>query len=155
MPVWVVRAGRGGLHADAFEELGVVALSVEPVPSVAGLSQAEIIEHAVARPDVNAARARGHAAMLFRFANEIHVGDLVVTPDAENATVLVGRVVGGYEYRHAVPIPGHRHVRRVAWFGRMSRGRAVEASTTSDRRADGGLQARRAGCGGAGGRSAR
>lgn len=121
MTVWVVRAGRGGLHADAFEEHSLVALSVERVPSVAGLSHEEIVGHAVGRHDVNPARARGHAAMLYRFANELGVGDLVLTPDAEDATVLVGRIVGDYEYRDEVPVAGHQHVRRVAWFGRLSR----------------------------------
>ena len=46
---------------------------------------------------------------------------LVLTPDAENATVLVGRIDGDYEYRDDAPITGHQHVRRVTWFGRMSR----------------------------------
>lgn len=121
MAVWVIRAGRGGLHADAFEEHAIVALSVEHVPSIAGLSHEKITEHAIARKDVNAARARGHAAMLYRFANELHVGDFVLTPNAEDASVLVGRIVGEYEYRDDPPIPGDQHVRRVEWFGRLSR----------------------------------
>lgn len=121
MTVWVVRAGRGGLHADAFEEHCLVALGVERVPSAAGLSHEEIVEHAISRREVNPARARGHAAMLYRFANELRVGDLVLTPDAEDATVLVGRIASDYEFRDEGPIAGHQHVRRVAWFGRMSR----------------------------------
>lgn len=117
----MVRAGKGGLHADAFEKHGIVALGVERVPSVTDLSQEEIVKHAVSRPDVNPARARGHAAMLYRFANEMHVGDLVLTPDATDASVLVGRVAGDYEYRDEAPIPNQKHIRHVEWFGRIER----------------------------------
>jgi restriction system protein len=122
MDVWVVRAGQGGRHADAFEAQGIVAVAIERVPSVAGLSREEIAGSAVARADVNVARSRGHAAMLYRFANEMQPDDLVLTPDAEDANVLVGRVVGDYEYREDEAISGHHHVRRVIWLGRIARG---------------------------------
>ena len=59
--------------------------------------------------------------MLYRFANEMHVGDLVLTPDAADASVLVGRIAGDYEYRDETPIPDHQHVRRVEWLGRVER----------------------------------
>jgi predicted Mrr-cat superfamily restriction endonuclease len=84
------------------------------------MSLDEIAQRVVAGEEVNAARARGHAAMLYRFANELHIGDLVLTPNTEDATVLVGRVAREYEYRGDAPIPGHQHVRRVEWFGRLS-----------------------------------
>jgi restriction system protein len=116
---WVVRAGQGGRNADAFEETGIVAVGVEGVPNIAGLSREQIADRAVARADVNQARSRGHASMLYRFANEIQRDDLVLTPDAEDADVLVGRVVGDYEYRED-EATGHPHVRRVKWLGRIA-----------------------------------
>jgi len=118
--VWVVRAGQGGRHAATFEERGIVAVEVDRVPDVAGLSRKEIAEHAVARLDVNQAKSAGHAAMLYRFANELQLGDVVLTPVAGDASVLVGRIIGAYEY-HEDGIDGHRHVRRVEWLGRVER----------------------------------
>jgi predicted Mrr-cat superfamily restriction endonuclease len=59
--------------------------------------------------------------MLYRFANEMQIGNLVLTPDAEAMTVLVGRIASDYEYRNKPPIPDHQHVRRVEWLGRVRR----------------------------------
>ena len=118
--VWVVRAGPGGRHAEAFERAGIVAVSVEGVPSIVGLTWEEVSAQATRQPGENPARARGHAAMLYRFANELKTGDLVLTPEPDGAGLLVGRLINDYEYReHAAD--GHRHVRRVEWLGHVSR----------------------------------
>jgi predicted Mrr-cat superfamily restriction endonuclease len=54
--------------------------------------------------------------MLYRFAQDMRVGDAVLTRDTESGDVLVGSVAGNYEYlRHALE-SGHHPVRRVKWL---------------------------------------
>jgi restriction system protein len=77
--VWVVRAGRGGRYAAEFEAHGMVAIGFSDFPSVAGLTREEITSLATA--DLAPAAAGVAAGQLLRFAQEIHVGDLVVSPD--------------------------------------------------------------------------
>ena len=117
---WVVRAGRGSQHAAKFEQLSVIALSFPTVPSIAGWPRQEAVERVVELLDAPPAKALGYAGILYRFAHEIAVGDIVVTPDSERGQVLLGRVTGDYEYRESAPITGHCHVRRVAWIGRVA-----------------------------------
>lgn len=68
------------------------------------------------------AKALGYASVLYRFAREIAVADLVVTPDSARADLLAGRVVSEYEFCEPPPIAGHPHVRRVDWLGRLAWG---------------------------------
>jgi hypothetical protein len=57
----------------------------------------------------------GHQAarQLHQFANEMDVGDAVVTPTAHGRSASVGIIVGEYEYVDTRP--GFRHVRAVRW----------------------------------------
>jgi hypothetical protein len=65
--------------------------------------------------------ASGTAGMLWRFANEIVPGDLVLTPDPETRELHVGTVTGEYEFRSNPPVEGYPNVRPVDWSRRFSR----------------------------------
>jgi restriction system protein len=59
--------------------------------------------------------------MLWRFTNEIKVGDLVLTPDPETRELHAGRITGDYEFRPDPPVEGYPNVRAVEWFTNFSR----------------------------------
>lgn len=62
------------------------------------------------------------ANQLTAFANEMQVGDEVVTFDPPSrTTVLVGRIVGDYQYEDPATVPDHPHVREVEWLGTTAR----------------------------------
>jgi predicted Mrr-cat superfamily restriction endonuclease len=56
-----------------------------------------------------------------RFANEMQVGDIVVTPHAEERRVFFGEVTGEYVFDDAGPIPALPHTRAVRWLGDVAR----------------------------------
>jgi predicted Mrr-cat superfamily restriction endonuclease len=119
---WVVRAGRGSQHARDFERLGLIAVGFPTVPSVAGWTRDQTLERVVALLEEPSAKALGYASVLYRFAYDINIGDLVMTPDAKSGELLAGRVSGDYEFREPAPIRDHNHVRRVDWLGRIAWG---------------------------------
>lgn len=63
---------------------------------------------------IGEARLNSWSAAIFCFANDIHIGDLVVMPLADEGFFAAGRVRGGYEYvENAFDL---RHVRDVTWI---------------------------------------
>lgn len=93
--VWVIRAGPKGSYADDFERHGVVGVALPTIGSVAGISPTEVRQQVVQklRPE-QPARAPGYGFMLYRFAHEIAISDLLVTPDGVRGELLFGRVWG-------------------------------------------------------------
>ena len=65
--------------------------------------------------------------MLYRFVNEVEVGDLVVSTHSEDRAAFFGTVTGGYRYTEDFPLPEFRHVRDVRWLGSLDRDRELGA----------------------------
>ena len=116
--VWVVRAGKGGQYASDFEELGLVAIGFAEISSVEGLDRDEIFDRAKTALGSKGGNVGGQ---IYRFADAMEVGDLVVVPDGGTRELLYGRVKGPYEHPTEAPLEGFRHVRKVEWLGRRNR----------------------------------
>ncbi len=118
--VWVVRAGKGGKNAADFEQQGLIAIGFAPIGDVTGKNRDQLFDYA---RNLIGSKAGNVAGQVHRFANSIHVGDLVAVPDGQNRELLYGTVTGDYEYRNAPVIEGTqwRHVRTVKWLGRRNR----------------------------------
>jgi predicted Mrr-cat superfamily restriction endonuclease len=108
--VWVVRAGRRGRFAADFHAAGTAAIGWGGFGDLAGRDRAELV--AAARELGGERNAATTAGMLFRFANEIAVGDWVLMPVSARRELHAGRVTGPYEHRAGDRYP---HVRPVAW----------------------------------------
>lgn len=120
--IWVVRAGSGGAYAATFEELGYVALGSAPVCDVSGFERDGIREAlARERPEDSSGRLNTAAGQLYRFVNEMRVGDYVVTPDQGTRELLIGKIAGEYEYFAEPVVSTFHHARRVEWMFRRSR----------------------------------
>ncbi len=118
---WVVRSGRKGRYASRFEAGGFIAIRFHPVGDVSGLSRDRVKELVASKRPGPKAKVSADAGMLYRFANEIEAGDIVITPDARTRELLFGEVAGPYEYRETPPVSDFRHARKVQWLGRCSR----------------------------------
>jgi restriction system protein len=118
---WVVRAGRKGRYASDFEATGIAAIRFDPVGDVSGMSRDQVKDLVASERPGTKAKLSADAGMLYRFANEIAVDDIVIAPDAKIRELLFGEVAGHYEYRETPPVSDFRHVRRVRWLGRCSR----------------------------------
>lgn len=128
--VWVIHAGRGGQDASAFEEAGIVALSLPPVPGLSTMSRDEAIAATLTAIEqtrvheghpASSARNLTFASILWRFLQDIRLGDLVLTADSRAAEVLSGVISGEYEMTTSPLVPGYHHMRTVLWKGRVPR----------------------------------
>jgi hypothetical protein len=115
----VVRAGEAVEEIDAMRRAGIIALSFESVGDVRGMSTHEV-EAAIAstRPEEPTATLRSR---LMRLAADVHVGDLVVTPNMADREVWVSIVTGPYEYVADPPVPRYQHTRAANWLGWIER----------------------------------
>ncbi len=120
--VWMVRAGRDGVYAPIFLERSAVIVGWGITGDVSGLST-ETLVGVVARCFPEAKKnQRGQAVnTLYRFANTIEDGDLVVTPEPASRTMLLGWAAGPYEFLAEPVARDYQHVRGVAWFARVGR----------------------------------
>ncbi len=118
---WGIRAGQGGRYAADFEAGGFAAIGFHPVGDVSGLTRKQVREQVASLRPGKKEKVSGEAGMLYRFANSIQVGDIVVTPDGETRELLFGEVAGAYEYRMTPVVEDFRHVRTVNWLVRRPR----------------------------------
>jgi hypothetical protein len=120
--IWMVRAGRGGEYAPVFVEREAAIVGWGATGDVSGLSREQVVERVKSHYSYGQRSQLSQAAnTLFRLANTMELGDLVVTPEPATRTILFGRVDGPYEYL-AQPIGGdHQHARSVSWFARVPR----------------------------------
>jgi hypothetical protein len=120
--VWLVRAGRGGIHAPDFVERKAIVVGWGDTGDVTGLSR-EAVRDLVKDhyPSITGSQISTSANLLYRLANTMKPGDLVLTPESASRTLLMGRVDGPYGYLD-VPLAGDiRHSRQVRWFARGDR----------------------------------
>lgn len=117
---WVVRAGDGGKYIADFEDQGIAAIGFEDL-DVSGLSRKDLRSALEKVKPGKKERIAGDAGTLFRFANTIQVGDIIVSPDGATRELLFGEVTGPYEYRSQPAIGSFHQVRKVKWGDRHSR----------------------------------
>ncbi|MFG0252768.1 MAG: restriction endonuclease [Phycisphaerales bacterium JB038] len=122
MANWMVRAGRGSHLFEDFVRLEVVSIGWEGVGDLSNIESKAAMRAHIDQvfPDRSKGNRAGSAATCWKFAHVVAIGDGVVTYDTESREYLVGTITGGYQFRPGV-IPGHNHVRKVSWKGRVSR----------------------------------
>lgn len=120
--VWMVRAGKGGTYAPIFVERSAIVVGWGHTGDIAGMQREAILDLVKERyPELHANSRSQGANTLFRMANTMKPGDLVLTPEPASRTVLFGRVSGPYLYLES-PIGGDlNHSRAITWFARVSR----------------------------------
>lgn len=97
----MVRGEAGRLYED-FRERGVAAIGWNQLAPSAkpGMTRKELTNiYKAAEPLVKPGTAISGASQVWRFINEIAVGDYVVTYSPSNRTYLLGKIAGPAEYR--------------------------------------------------------
>jgi MoxR-like ATPase len=121
--VWVIRAGRGGEQESLALDQSVALIGWSTLGELSTeLSRDELKERIQAeygerRPQSLASQA----GQIYRFVNEVSIGDLVVLPLRTSPNhVAVGRVASHYRYREDGPFfdSDGRHTHDVEWLGR-------------------------------------
>lgn len=120
--LWVVRAGPGGVLAEKFVDGGYVevAFGAKIGPNVKGMTR-EAIADALRKltPERKEGQVLNVAGQLYRFHEEIQIGDDVVTYDPERRRYVLGRVVSAAEFSSTDDGNGYR--RKIGWTHRVDR----------------------------------
>ena len=121
MAVWVIRAGRSGKdeYGEWFFDAGLLTVSFGQRRSVSEYDTRTALRHYIQNDRNNnkptAPKAANAARQLWLFANEIEVGDLILTPRTRPGMLAaVGRVTGNYAFRPDLR-DGGLHTRAVQW----------------------------------------
>lgn len=118
--LWMVR-GEGGALYDRFRDQKVVAIGWRDLAAVAtpGVSRSKLLEvYKESHPDARPGRAISSASQVWRFVNELEVGDGVITYSPANRTYLVGKVIGPAVHHPEWEDDGMALARAVEWESR-------------------------------------
>ena len=118
--VWVVRAGRGAEYIDEFIERGIVAIGWNAAGAIApGVDRDEVYRMVrETHADANPRASRVHANIIYRFLNEVAVGDPILTYHPGTRIYYLGKVASEPQYQ---PDCFFHRVRQVEWTHRLLR----------------------------------
>lgn len=119
---WMVRAGNENELAGKLEQHDVVAIGWKELGDVSGLTTRAAVKerYAESRPEESKRRRSQNAGQVYRFAQVIEEGDLVLTYRKSSRTYQVGIVTGPYAYRPDL-FEHYPQVRPVEWKGVIER----------------------------------
>jgi len=107
------------VELEAMRHAGVIAVRYTSVGDATVWSD-EQIEQALR--DAGRANATGQLrARIQAFANNVSIGDLVVTPNTADREVWFARVTGPYQHSQHPPVEDYFHWREVEWLGAIDR----------------------------------
>ncbi|KAF1714460.1 restriction endonuclease [Pseudoxanthomonas yeongjuensis] len=115
--MWMVR-GEGGSLYEKFRDQNAVAVGWSQLAGFAkpGVSRAELIEYYKSvEPQFRAGTIISGASQVWRFVNEIQIGDGVVTYSPSNRSYLVGTITGAPEHKPEWADEGMPLIRSVQW----------------------------------------
>jgi len=115
--VWMVRGEGGRLYED-FRERGVAAIGWSQLAARAkpGMTRKELTSlYLLDEPQAKPGTAISGASQVWRFINEIAVGDYVLTYSPSNRTYLLGKVTGPAQHRADWAVDSMALVRPVQW----------------------------------------
>lgn len=115
--MWMVRGEAGALY-DEFREKGVAAVGWRQLAPHAkpGVSRKDLTEiFAKADPGLKPGTIVAGASQVWRFVNEIQIGDHILTYSPDNRTYLIGKVSGPSEYKPEWAEIGLVLARSVQW----------------------------------------
>ena len=118
MRAWMVRAGRKGERATAALDEGLVIAGWEDVGDLSLIEDREGLRTRLMEiyPQFSSQVVANWTGQLWRFREEIAIGDLVVMPvsGSHRRSLAIGEITGPYHYRPTEK-PGLRHTRPVEW----------------------------------------
>lgn len=120
--IWMVRSGRGSVHADLFREEGIVAIGfgeLRDFPPDIGRDELKQL-YADIHPQASPGKVAATAGQILRFLQEMEIGNRVTTYDGDRREYLLGTIASGPQPFDA-DSEDHTWFRRASWTGHLSR----------------------------------
>jgi len=129
---WVVRAD-GGRYSEDFRNKGFVGIGWAEMGDLTRVSDMDQLRHLVEMEYRGSPQSIGQAAgMMWNFAKEFAIDDIVLAPDPSRGTVLIGRIIGAYEYKPSWDDTcRYLHRRAVEWLAEPERANIREPVRSS------------------------
>lgn len=115
--IWLVRAGSKGHQEEAAIGNGLVAIGWGELGDISTVTDKESLIQLYNKVYIgDKPRAVSNKAnQIWRFANEIEIGDYVVLPLKTEPVIAIGKVTGAYEYNLNIAKEVN-HIRKVEWL---------------------------------------
>ncbi|MEN6443520.1 MAG: restriction endonuclease [Methanoregula sp.] len=122
MTLWLVRAGKHGERESLALSENIAVIGWEELPDLTPIQSREQLGALLKKIDSNEKLKTLIAweAQIWPFIHDIKKGDLIALPFKSRAVILIGEVLGDYQYRPDLP-PDAKHTRPVKWKGEFSR----------------------------------
>ncbi len=120
MSLWVVRAGRYGEQQETAIKDGLVCHAWNKLPNYSALKKDELRQlYKEMYPNETERQVISGLGQVWRFAHEIHKGDLVALPLKTESAFAFGHISGEYQYKKVAP--NVVHIRSVDWLKTVPR----------------------------------
>jgi len=121
MNIWTIRAGKYGEQEQACLNEKLVTISWNDLPNLMSFANRDQLAVAYQKlyEEPNKLKVGITAGQLWRFANEIEVGDLVALPSKAQAVIHIGKVEGAYQFQQKSK--DVLHWRPVTWLRTIPR----------------------------------
>jgi len=120
--MWMIRAGRGADFIDDFLEKSIVAIGWHLLGEIkVGETRESIVEKLLSQnPAMSQGKRAISAGQIYRYLNEINIGDYVITYDPSRRVYPIGEVLGPPHYAPEI-IEELPRIRDVKWVGEVAR----------------------------------
>lgn len=122
MTLWMVRAGSHGEQEQAVLQHNIIAIRWLEIPDLTSVKTKDELYSLYYQvfPHKNKNQAANEVGQIWRFRDEIAVGDLVGIPLKTQSVIAIGKVTGTYEYRTDIA-ENVRHTIPVQWLRMIPR----------------------------------
>ena len=121
MTLWLVRAGAHGDQEQGAYSNNIVTIGWNELPDLSNIHDKSSLEQLYMKtyPNAKKMEAANRIGQVWNFINNIKKGDWVALPLKSQSAIVIGEVVGDYEYKeYAYNI---KHTRRVKWLKTIPR----------------------------------
>jgi restriction system protein len=123
MKLWTVRAGRYGEQEPTCLDEGLVTIGWNDLPDLKKFKTRDDLfdKYQKIYQDSSNVKTGINVGQVWRFANEIAIGDLVALPSKSQPTIHIGKVIGDYKYEKKYKDEEVIHWRPVKWLKSIPR----------------------------------
>lgn len=119
---WFIRAGENAYLFEEFKSTQMIAIGWNEVGPLEQTRHIDEVKKKLRKeyPDYKDGKVNITAGQLYRFAQEMKAGDLVVTYNPQTREYLIGEINSDYHYGEGM-ISDKSHYRKVTWSGLVGR----------------------------------